>query len=179
MRVTESRTGSGTILRCTAKLLKELRVRPADLVEADPGPMGDWFANVRRIERRKCVIFTHAPTLYSFWVAGVMREDFDRFGRFFTESLRRFMVFDNYQPEVVDRAIASMGTIRFGKTNNRSTLGTMTDFLNLSGYEIDDQGGLAHTDMDEVSQYLNRSPLLQVDHFSGDRGMLDFMGRFV
>lgn len=58
------------ILYCTQKLLKELNVLPL----SDPGEvsssegLGNWYANLLRIERRKCLLFTNEKTLYSFLV---------------------------------------------------------------------------------------------------------------
>ena len=65
------------IIRCTQKLLKELRVKP---VESDVVSEAEsWHANLLRIDRRKCVLFTHDTTLFSFLVPGLRRPDFDHF----------------------------------------------------------------------------------------------------
>ena len=60
------------VLRCTQMLLGELRVSDDDLVDESEssGRLGDWYANLLRIERRKCVMFTNAATLYTFLVLG-------------------------------------------------------------------------------------------------------------
>jgi len=49
------------IIHCTRKLLKELDV---SLIEPDSYPsntegLGNWYANLLRIDRRKCLIFTN------------------------------------------------------------------------------------------------------------------------
>ena len=51
------------ILRCTRKLLRLLGTETA----ADPRPMpgtGDWYANLLWFDRRKCLLLTHAGTLF-------------------------------------------------------------------------------------------------------------------
>jgi hypothetical protein len=63
------------IIHCTKKLLKELDV---PLVESDKIPsnsegLGNWYANLFRIERRKCVIFTNEKTLYTFLIPKVLK----------------------------------------------------------------------------------------------------------
>lgn len=58
------------ILRCTRKLLRLLGTEPA----ADPGPVpgaGDWYANLLWFDRRKCLLLTHAGTLFSVFEADV------------------------------------------------------------------------------------------------------------
>jgi hypothetical protein len=50
------------ILRCTRKLLAVLGAGQV----ADPAPDGeDWYANLLWIDRRKCLLLTHAATLFS------------------------------------------------------------------------------------------------------------------
>jgi hypothetical protein len=56
------------IIHCTRKLLKELDV---PLIEPDNIPqttkgLGNWYANLLRIDRRKCLLFTNDKTLYTF-----------------------------------------------------------------------------------------------------------------
>ncbi len=55
------------IIRCTAKLLKELEVNQLTGDRQSPS-LWDWHANLVRIERKKWVLFTNDQTLYSFFV---------------------------------------------------------------------------------------------------------------
>ena len=57
-------------IRCTQKLIKEL-VAASHTLTPEPGelpPLEEWYANLIRTERRKCVLFTHADTLLFFFV---------------------------------------------------------------------------------------------------------------
>ena len=78
------------ILRCTQKLLYELKVKPSDSIQ-QPSELSSWHANLLRIDRRKCVLFTHDTTLYSFFVPGLKKPDFKNirevFRQFFFKSL--------------------------------------------------------------------------------------------
>ncbi len=62
-------------IHCTQKLLKELGKRGAGVPQPEPqrGLLGPWHANLIRIERRKCILFTNDLTLYSFLVPGVKK----------------------------------------------------------------------------------------------------------
>ncbi len=53
------------ILRCTKKLLSELKTRPVDSGQSAIA-LFSWHANLLRIDRRKCVLFSHDQTLYTF-----------------------------------------------------------------------------------------------------------------
>jgi len=63
------------IIHCTRKLLKEIDV---PLVEPDkiPSPtegLGNWYANLLRIDRRKCLLFTNEKSLYTFLIPKVLK----------------------------------------------------------------------------------------------------------
>jgi len=58
------------ILRCTKKLLAV--IGPKLLAEPAPAPEAeDWYANLLWFDRRKCLLLTHAATLFSVFEADV------------------------------------------------------------------------------------------------------------
>jgi hypothetical protein len=61
-------TLASVILRCTARLLDLLDMRDATLVD-DAASDEDWYANVLWIDRRKCLLLTHAGTLFPVFAA--------------------------------------------------------------------------------------------------------------
>ena len=64
------------ISHCTKKLLHELGALGSKIPAEHPaGVLGPWHANLIRIERRKCILFTNDRTLYSFLVPGVKKTD--------------------------------------------------------------------------------------------------------
>ncbi len=65
-----------TLLHCTAKLLKELK-NPLLQNSDTPNPegLGNWYANLLRIDRRKCILFTNEKTFYSFMITKVKKEN--------------------------------------------------------------------------------------------------------
>lgn len=66
-------------IRCSQKLLKELNVTPGG-GEPQDGYLGGWHADLLRIERRKCVLITNDATLYSLFIPGLRKPEFERFG---------------------------------------------------------------------------------------------------
>ena len=65
------------ILRLTNKVLKEFGKKKPTLAEVaeDVSNLNEWYVNLFRLNRRKCLMFTNAGTLFSFVVAGVARKD--------------------------------------------------------------------------------------------------------
>ena len=52
------------ILRCTKKVLDV--IKPAGLAGDAPGPE-DWYANLLWLDGRKCLLLTHAATLFTIF----------------------------------------------------------------------------------------------------------------
>lgn len=161
------------VLRCTQKLLKELRVSNDDLVDESEssGRLGDWYANLLRIERRKCVMFTNAATLYTFLVAGVLRKDFDRVGDLFRTRLRRTLTHDGYSANDIDLVLEEYGTMFVGRTRSRRVLGSMNDFVWAAETCIWEKGGLQRCDLEELNRWLNESPMSLIGYDNGERAM--------
>jgi uncharacterized protein DUF6933 len=53
------------IIHCTQKLLKELDVPlvEPENISAPAEGLGNWYANLLRIDRKKCLLFTNEKTL--------------------------------------------------------------------------------------------------------------------
>jgi hypothetical protein len=80
------------LIRRTRKLLTEIGAQVASSAElAQPALLGDWFANLIRIERRKCVIFTSERTLLTFLVVGPGRAAIRDYATLFRSGLRRLL----------------------------------------------------------------------------------------
>ena len=51
-------------IRCTAKLLKDLGVKPTNIPD-QPLDLFDWHANMLRLDCKKYVLFTNSQALHS------------------------------------------------------------------------------------------------------------------
>jgi len=141
------------LLRCTARLLKLLGSRGGPLVDADPS-IDDWYANVLRIERRKCLLLVHTDTLFAVLDADVRVAQFNDLGL--------------YVATLVVDALASEGlagttlgptdpsSVRVAKTESRSVLGHMNEMAFEVEHLVARSGGLALTDVSEVNRRLRR-----------------------
>jgi len=54
------------ILHCTQKLLEELGNPHLQNPDEPATVLGSWYANLIRIDRRKCILFTNEKNLYPF-----------------------------------------------------------------------------------------------------------------
>jgi hypothetical protein len=112
------------VLRCTKKLLAVLRARRV----TGPGPVpdvGDWYASLLWFDRRKCLLLTHAATLFSIFEANVCAADLRATHRLVTELVERELRREGLPA-------ATFGNLRsqeliLAKTADRSVLGCMND----------------------------------------------------
>jgi hypothetical protein len=142
------------ILRCTKKLLAVLGAGRA----AGPGPApdpGDWYANLLWFDGRKCLLLTHAATLFSVFEADVTAADLRATHHMVTGLVERELRREGLPP-------ATFGNLRsqeltLAKTADRSVLGCMNDMAFLCEAAISRAGGLARCDPGELNQSLRRN----------------------
>jgi len=146
------------LIRCTQKLLKELRALPEE-IEQPEGVLGGWHANLLRIERRKCVLFTNDATLFSILVPGLKKEQFERMAHVFGQELFRSLNREGFGQSEIETVLDEIREIHYAKTNNRSVLGSMNDLANQLEWIVHANGGLAQASMDSVAHELNRIPM--------------------
>ncbi|MDH5785915.1 MAG: hypothetical protein OEZ16_09970 [Chromatiales bacterium] len=145
------------IIRCTQKLLKELRITPQDTDVVSE--VGSWHANLLNFDRRKCVLFTHDMTLFSVFVAGLKRDDFDHIDHVFGQAMFKTLLLFDFSQQQIERMLDWSEHNSYTKTNNRSVLGSMKDMAFHIECVIADSGGLAHTDLADLHWRINRIPL--------------------
>lgn len=150
------------IIRCTKKLLAELRVKPSAETDST-GEIGNWHANLLRFDRRKCVLFTHDATLYSFLIPGLRKPQFENIGEVFGQSLFKNLLWENFSQNQIEIMLNQLREISIGKTNNRSVLGSMNDLGFQLKYQIHGMGGLVNVDLAELNRRLNRIPMSKLE----------------
>ena len=140
------------ILRCTKKLLEVIRAGPV----TDPAPdADDWYANLLWLNRRKCLLVTHAGTLFSVFEPDVRAARLRDTQRLVTGLIERELQREGLPPD-------TFGNLRghdlvLAKTADRSVLGCMNDMAFLCEAALTDSGGLAHCDPGELNQALHRN----------------------
>lgn len=148
------------LIRCTAKLLKEIGMAKADLVEnASPeSPLGEWYAHLFFLARRKCILFTHAKTYYGFVAFGLKREDIRNLDEVFRKSLGQRLYEDGFTPEAIKKAIAAVDMIVYGRAIDRRVLGVMNQMIYEFGACLDRHGFVTSETLKEAADLLPRTP---------------------
>jgi hypothetical protein len=150
------------ILRCTKKLLSELKLKPEDYQEPQ-NDLSGWHANLLGVDRRKCALFTHDKTLFSFFIPGLTKPDFQRIGDVFGQSLFKTLMREEFPQRQIELFLDDIRDIHFAKTNNRSVLGSMNDLIFQLKYMVGDYGGLANADIMKLNYDLNRIPMSAIE----------------
>lgn len=150
------------ILRCTKKLLNELKIKPSEETDTFV-ELGSWHANLLRIDRRKCVLFTHDTTLYSFLVPGLKKPHFQNFREVFGQNLFKNLRLESFPQNQIEAVLDEHREIVISKTNNRSVLGSMNDLAYQIKDSISSVGGLAYVDLAELNHELNRIPMSAIE----------------
>ena len=147
------------IIHCTKKVLKELDVT---LIEPDniPSPtegLGNWYANLLRIDRRKCIIFTNEKTLYTFLIPKVLKANLKNIEQEFLINLSYNLQNEGFGLEVINRVMQEYREIGFAKTVSKSVLGSMNEFMFQYEVLIQMEGGIDNIRILQVNQKINKT----------------------
>jgi uncharacterized protein DUF6933 len=143
------------VIRCTEKLFRLLGESPQQPPDAPAGLL-EWYCNLIWIDRRKCLLFTQADTLFSFFVPGVRKAEIVPVGRFFLVHLGTALEQEALPSDVFGHIDPS--TTLLAKTNSRSVLGSMNDFaLHCSRFAA--LRGLDAGSVRELNHRLRRIPM--------------------
>lgn len=140
------------ILRCTGKVLALLQTPKPVPVEASTQ---DSYANLLWIERRKCLLITHAATMFSVFVPAVRAAQLRPPGPLVVARIHDALSAENLPATALGRLDARDVTV--APTANRRILGTMNDHASLIEHVITADGGLARCDIDTLHHSLHRT----------------------
>src|SRR5436309_6517446 len=132
-------------------MLDLLGGRKLTLSELPPSD-DDWYLNLVWLERQKCLLLTHAGTLFSVFPTGVKIADLRPLGNYLVEAIEAELGAEGLPP---DTFTLDADNLRLAKTASRSTLGSMTEMAFELGWIISDKGGL-RSDIDELNHALRR-----------------------
>jgi hypothetical protein len=136
-------------------------LKKADLVDESPkfSFLGQWHANLIYINRRKCVIFVNDKILLNFIVADVSRAEIRKLDEMFESMFRCVLASEDFSKELIEKVLAEYSKINFGKSNNRSVLGSLNDLAFNYEYSICESGGPHSQEVPAIIARLNRMPM--------------------
>jgi hypothetical protein len=135
-------------------MLDLLRAAPATLAVA-PATAEDWYLNLLWIDRRKCVLLTHAGTLFSVFRAGVSVSDLRKTGGYVTDVIDEELRAEGLPPGLFGQLDPE--ALRIATTASRSTLGFMNDMAVHLRYQAVRAGGLDRCDTEALNRQLRRT----------------------
>ena len=153
------------VIGCTKKLLTELRVKPSEIKQI-PSALNSWHANNFLFDRRKCVLFTHDATLFSFFVPGLLKSDFQNIREVFRQMLFKNLVSEDLTQLQIELLLEDISEIEITKTSNPSVLGSMNDFINNLTLHLALDGGIANVNAFDLNRNLNRIPMGAIGYSS-------------
>jgi hypothetical protein len=149
------------IIHCTKKLLKELDaplVEPDKILQPTEG-LGNWYANLLKIDRRKCLLFTNEKTLYSFLIPNVLKKNITNIVEEFLVNLSFNLQAEGFGLEVINRVMQEYKGIGFAKTASKKVLGAMNQLAFEYEVFIEEKEGSENIKILEMNRDINRTIL--------------------
>jgi hypothetical protein len=143
------------LLRCTSRLLTTIggKTKPV-LNTAVPAPSSDFYANMIWIEGRKCLLVTHAGTLFSIFTPDVRANDLRPFGLYVVPLIRDALNSEGLPSNTFGDLVAD--EVELAKTADRSVLGCMNEMAWFSELAIMDAGHIRLLDVAQLNHELRR-----------------------
>lgn len=138
------------ILRCTKRLLDLLGPHSGS-PEPDPE---DWYANLVLIEGRKCLLLTHAATLFSVFRPGVRVGDLRSMRPLVAGVIAEALAEEGLPGDAFGDLAG--GELILARTADRQVLGCMNDPVGVREHSAAEAGGLAGLDVAALNRSLHR-----------------------
>jgi hypothetical protein len=120
-----------------------------------PAAEDDWYLNLLWLDRQKCLLLTHAGTLFSVFLAGVHKADLRPIGACVVKAVEAELCSERLPPDTFGQL--NPDAIRLATTASRSTLGFMNEMAVHLRYAVADAGGLSHSDISALNHHLRRT----------------------
>jgi len=140
------------MLRCTAKVLALLRVAEPAIGEAGDQ---DWYAHLIWIDGRKCLLVTHAGTLFSVLMPNVTASGLRPIGPPVVSAIQAALRAEHLPVDALGELDPRQ--VAVAKSADRRVLGTIKDLAFTVEHAIAADGGLSRCDMDVLHHGLHRT----------------------
>jgi hypothetical protein len=144
------------VIRCTQKLLTEIKPAGVDDSPSCDLPLDEWYANVVVLHRQKYVVFINPTTRFVAVSDGKRRNQLQPLQPVFIESLRQALSAEQVDIAVIDRVVQRFEQAQLAKTIDRQTLGCLNDVIRQLKWLRESQASEVRTK--DVTKILNRIP---------------------
>ena len=125
----------------------------------DTEGLGNWYGNIIRIDRKKCLLFTNAKTLYSFLIPNVLKKNLNNIVEVFLTNLSFNLQAEGFGLEVINRIMKEYEEIGFARTASKHVLGAMNQLAFEYEVLIQMKEGLKNIKLLEINRDINRTIL--------------------
>ena len=114
----------------------------------------DWYLYLVWIERQRCLLLTHAGTLFSVFRGGIHVADLRPLGDYLVDAIEAELRAEGLPADTFSQL--ERHDLRLAKTASRSMLGFMTEMAFELGWIITDKGGLRSSNINDLNHALRR-----------------------
>jgi hypothetical protein len=139
-------------LRCTKKLLARVGP-PQEVSEPSTTTLGDWYAQPVAVGHQRFVLLISEHSRLPVLMAG---RDLKHLADNFPDALAPVLQGLGIPSAAVQREVGATRDAVIAKTNSRSHLGTLNDFANLLGWQLQ---GQADPDLVQAAVELAHTPM--------------------
>lgn len=156
------------LIRCTARLLKELGRTGKELTEQVPGSTpGDWYAHLFFVERRKCLLFINEATLFVCVAFDVRKRDISDIFAMFRQLLSETLAQESFAPAEIEYLLQLHESLSLGKAQNRSVISSLNNRVGDLKFMVENRGGLGFCNPVELTHWLNETPMRPIGYANG------------
>jgi hypothetical protein len=156
------------LIRCTAKLRKEMGLKPKDLEtrETDDVRLGQWHANLIYIDRRKTLLFVNDRTLFNFIIPDVVRAQIRELDKMFRLMLSCTLADEQVPEKIREGILEEYEEIAYAKSSNRSVISTGNEIAHHYEYHIFREGSIHTPLIPQIIRKQNRVPWQALESYS-------------
>jgi hypothetical protein len=133
-------------LRCTLKLLKRLGLSRLSEPPAPSTALGDWYADIIYVQRKPLILCVSELSLLAVLVPA---RDLPSLPQRFERAVRDLLGRLDIPTPVIDKELAAMSDLAFGRTRSRSVLGSMNDFIRAIRFLAEDDPDWTLAEMED------------------------------
>lgn len=151
---------------CTVKLLKALKMPTAQIVEpaTDADPRFHWHANLLMVNRRPCVLFVHDLSLFNLMIPDFPVNKPDYASDVFLSWLSTVLQDGDTPKPMIESFLKGHASLAWGKTSNRSVIGSMNEFMMYYELMLDEIGGIDSHQFPAQIQRMNQIIMKGIDY---------------
>lgn len=149
------------VLRCSKKLLELLN--HGDLLVAVPtedgGFLREWYAHLFYWNRKKCLLFTEAVSLFSFVKADILKKDLADLVGLLRNGIAGAMYFEGFSAEDIKHVQSTLADVQLGIASDRSVRGCMNELIFHWKYAADKRPDMVQDNAPELNHQIAELPM--------------------